>query len=65
MKKHYIFYYNKQGLARTLFLDNRLSIENMIKKGHELALIWGDFTKFEIIQNISGMEESITGFIDL
>ena len=65
MKKHYIFYYNKQGLARTLFLDNRLSIENMIKKGHELALIWGDFTKFEITQNISGMEESITGFIDL
>lgn len=65
MKKHYIFYYNKHGFARSLFLDNRLSVENMIKKGHELASVWGDFEKFEIRQDISGIEKSITGFIDL
>jgi hypothetical protein len=65
VKKHYIFYYNKQGFARSLFLDNRLSIENMIKKGHELASVWGDFEKFKIIQDISGMEKSITDFIYL
>jgi len=65
MKKHYIYYYNKHGFARSLFLDNRLSTENMIKKGHELASVWGDFEKFEIRQDICGMEKSITGFIYL
>ena len=65
MIKHYIYFYDNYGLARTLFLDNRLSIENMIKKGYEMAPVWGDFTGFEVIQDIRGMQESITDFIEL